>query len=128
MAVAISAKKTPLLELKSASLTMVAVVLRSTDLAVLAQDLTERETATPGLFDKDPAAIDLWRVRESAEPIDFIALIALLRGHNLAPVAARGGSAQQMAAAAAAGLAEAPDVPRTGARDAVVAAAHRKRA
>jgi septum site-determining protein MinC len=39
-------------------------------------------------------------------------LIALLRSHNLVPVAARGGSAEQMAAAAAAGLAEAPDAPR----------------
>jgi septum site-determining protein MinC len=120
MAVATPAKKTPLLELKSASLTLMAVVLRSTDLTVLAQDLFEREAATPGLFDKDPAAIDLWRVRESAEPIDFIALMALLRSHNLVPVAARGGSVEQMAAAAAAGLAEAPDVPRTSARDAAL--------
>ncbi|HEX6720246.1 MAG TPA: septum site-determining protein MinC [Burkholderiaceae bacterium] len=112
MAVATPAKNTPLLELKSASLTLVAVVLRSVDLAVLAQDLAEREAITPGLFDKDPAAIDLWRVREAEQPIDFIALVALLRSHNLVPVAARGGSAEQMAAAEAAGLAEAPDAPR----------------
>jgi septum site-determining protein MinC len=117
MAVAVPAKNTPLLELKSASLTLVAVVLRSADLAVLAQDLAEREALTPGLFDKDPAAIDLWRVREAHEPIDFIALIALLRSHNLVPVAARGGNAEQMAAAATAGLAEAPDAPRSGARE-----------
>jgi septum site-determining protein MinC len=112
MAVATPAKNTPLLELKSASLTLVAVVLRSADLAVLAQDLAEREAVTPGVFDKDPVAVDLWRVREADEPIDFVALTALLRNHNLVPVAARGGSAQQMAAAAAAGLAEAPDAPR----------------
>jgi septum site-determining protein MinC len=44
-------------------------------------------------------------------------LIALLRSHHLMPVAARGGNAEQMAAAAAAGLAEAPDTPRgTGSR------------
>jgi len=120
MAVATPAKNTPLLELKSASLTLVAVVLRSTDLAVLAQDLLEREAATPGLFDKDPVAVDLRRVRDSVEPIDFVALIALLRSHNLVPVAARGGNAEQMAAAAAAGLAEAPDVPRTEAREATL--------
>jgi len=112
MAVATPAKNAPLLELKSASLTLVAVVLRTADLAVLAQDLAEREAATPGLFDKDPVAIDLTRVRESDAPIDFVALNALLRSHNLAPVAARGGSAEQMAAAAAAGLAQAPDAPR----------------
>jgi septum site-determining protein MinC len=113
MAVAATpAKNTPLLELKSASLTLVAVVLCSADLAALAQDLAEREAVTPGVFDKDPVAIDLWRVRAADEPIDFVALTALLRSHNLVPVAASGGSAQQMAAAAAAGLAEAPDAPR----------------
>jgi septum site-determining protein MinC len=120
MAVATPAKNTPLLELKSASLTLVAVVLRSTDLAVLAQDLAEREAATPGLFDKDPVAVDLWRVRESAEPIDFHALVTLLRCHSLVAVAARGGNAEQMAAASAVGLAEAPDVPRSGAREAAL--------
>jgi septum site-determining protein MinC len=112
MAAAATPTKNTLLELKSASLTMVALVLRSTDLAMLAQDLAEREAITPGLFDKDPVAIDLWRVRESDTPIDFAALIALLRSHNLVPVAARGGGTEQMAAAAAAGLAEAPDAPR----------------
>jgi septum site-determining protein MinC len=111
-AAATPTKNTPLLELKSASLTMVALVLRSADLTVLAQDLAEREAITPGLFDKDPVAIDLWRVREADEPIDFAALVALLRSHNLVPVAARGGSTEQMVAAAAAGLAEAPDAPR----------------
>ena len=120
MAVASPAKNTPLLELKSTSITLVAVVLRSTDLTVLAQDLAEREALTPGLFDKDPAAIDLWRVREADEPIDFAALLTLLRSHNLLPVAARGGNAEQMAAAVAAGLAEATDAPRSGTREPAV--------
>jgi len=116
MAVATAAKPA-LLELRSAALTLVAVVLKATDLAVLAQELAERLAVTPDLFDNDPVAVDLWRVREAGEPIDFVALIALLRCHRLMPVAARGGSAEQMAAAVAAGLAEAPDVPRAGARE-----------
>ncbi len=120
MAVAAPAKNTPLLELKSASLTLVAVVLHSADLSVLAHDLAEREAITPGLFDRDPVAIDLWRVREAEEPIDFVALIALLRSHNLLPLAARGGNPAQMAAAAAVGLAEAPDAPRSSAREPAV--------
>ncbi len=57
--------------IKSAALTLVAVVLRSTDLAVLAQDLAEREATTPGLFDNDAVAMDLWRVRESADRSTF---------------------------------------------------------
>jgi septum site-determining protein MinC len=112
MPVATPTKPTSLLELRSAALTLVAVVLKTTDLAVLAQELAERVAITPNLFDKDPVAVDLTRVREASEPIDFAALIALLRSHHLVPVAARGGTAEQMAAAAAAGLAEAPDMPR----------------
>ncbi|HET7527348.1 MAG TPA: septum site-determining protein MinC [Burkholderiaceae bacterium] len=116
MAVAAPAKNTSLLELRSAALTLVAVVLKTTDLSVLARELGDRVAATPGLFDRDPVAVDLSRVREACEPIDFGALVALLRSHHLVPVAARGGSAEQMAAASAAGLAEAPDMPRAGAR------------
>ena len=97
-------------------MTLVAVVLKTTDLSVLARELADRVAATPGLFDRDPVAIDLSRVREACEPIDFGALIALLRSHHLVPVAARGGNDEQMAAAAAAGLAEAPDTPRAGMR------------
>jgi septum site-determining protein MinC len=111
MAVATPAKSAPL-ELRSAALTLVAVVLKTTDLSVLAHELCERVTMTPGLFDNDPVAVDLSRVRDRDEPIEFGALIALLRSHRLMPVAARGGNAEQMAAAAAAGLAEAPDTPR----------------
>jgi septum site-determining protein MinC len=116
MTVAAAAKPASLLELRSAALTLVAVVLKTIDLSVLARELADRVAATPGLFDKDPVAIDLSRVREACEPIDFGALIELLRSHQLVPVAARGGSDEQMAAAAAAGLAEAPDPPRGSAR------------
>ena len=115
MAVATAAKPSALLELRSAALTLVAVVLKTTDLNVLAQELAERVAMTPDLFDNDAVAVDLWRVREVGEPIDFGALIALLRSHRLLPVAARGGNLEQMAAAAAAGLAEAPDAPRANA-------------
>jgi len=112
MSVASPAKSVALLELRSAALTLVAVVLKTSDLAVLAQELAERVAITPDLFDNDAVAIDLSRVREEGAPIDFGALIHLLRSHRLVPVAVRGGSPEQMAAANAAGLAEAPDMPR----------------
>lgn len=114
MAAVTSVKPTALLELRSAALTLIAVVLKTTDLAVLARDLDDRVTATPEIFDRDPVAIDLSRVREASEPIDFGALIALLRSFNLVPVAARSGNEEQMAAAFAFGLAEAPESPRGG--------------
>jgi septum site-determining protein MinC len=115
MNVAAATHTTSALELRGASLQVVAVMLKSTDLSVLERELADRVAATPDLFDKDPIAVDLSRVREASEPIDFGALIALLRSHNLLPLAARGGSAEQMAAAAAAGLAVMPDLPRASA-------------
>ena len=107
----------PTFELKSAALTLVAVVLKTTDLALLARSLDERFADAPGLFDQDPVAIDLSFVRDAAEPIDFQALIELLRGHKMLPIAAKAGSAEQMEAALAAGLTEAhgPAAARTGA-------------
>ena len=98
-------------DLKSASLPVVAVVLKTTDVAVLAADLAERLADDPGFFDNDPVLIDLVPVREAVEPIDFDAVAALLRKHRTLPVAVRGGSPAQMEAAHAAGLVAAPDAP-----------------
>ncbi|MCO5110184.1 MAG: septum site-determining protein MinC [Burkholderiaceae bacterium] len=98
-------------DLKSASLPVVAVVLKTTDAAVLAADLAERLAADPGFFDNDPVLIDLAALRETPEPIDFDAVAALLRQHRTLPVAVRGGSPAQMEAAHAAGLVAAPDAP-----------------
>jgi septum site-determining protein MinC len=96
----------PFFELKSASLSLVAVVLKTTDLALLSQALDERFGDAPGLFDQDPVAIDLSLVREVIVPIDFVVLIHLLRGHKMLPIAVRGGNSQQMEDALAAGLSE----------------------
>ena len=98
-------------DLKSASLPVVAVVLKTTDAALFAADLTERMADAPGFFDSDPVLIDLAPVRDAEEPIDFAAITALLRSHSTVPVAVRGGSPAQMEAARAAGLTEAPDAP-----------------
>ena len=108
MAVATSASAATSIafELKSAALTLVAVVLKTTDLARLSQALDERFGDAPELFDNDPVAIDLSFVCDAAEPIDFVVLVHLLRGHKMLPVAVKAGSLQQMEDARAAGLAE----------------------
>lgn len=98
---------TPFFELKSATLSLVAVVLKTTDLALLSQALDERFGDAPGLFDQDPVAIDLSLVRHTPDPIDFVVLVHLLRGHKMLPVAVKAGNAQQMEDALAAGLSEA---------------------
>ena len=77
----------------------------------LAAALDARFADSPGLFDGEAVAIDLAALREGEAALDFPALLAQLRRHGMLPVAAMGGSTAQMAAARAAGLAEAPDAP-----------------
>ena len=97
-------------DLKSASLPVVAVVLKTTNTAVLTAELALRMAEAPGFFDNDPVLIDLSPLREDGNPIDFLAIMALLRSHHTVPVAVRGGNAAQMEAALAAGLTAAPEV------------------
>jgi septum site-determining protein MinC len=110
------------LELRSAALSVMALVLKSTDLSLLAGELSQRACAMPGLFDDEPVAVDLSAVRGEHDPIDFMALIALLSLHGMRPLAVRGGNAAQMAAALDAGLLEAPEGARPPLREAPAAA------
>ena len=111
MATETAAQSRTSFDLKSASLPVVAVVLKTTDAAQFAVDLAERVADAPGFFDFDPVLIDLAPVREAEEPIDFAAIAGQLRQQRTLPVAVRGGSPAQMEAARAAGLAAAPDTP-----------------
>jgi len=108
MAAVPSAPLPAVFDLKSASLTLVALVLKTVDLTVLAQEFESRFGDTPGLFDRDPVVVDLSQVADAAEPVDFSELVALLTRYKLQPIAVKAGSPQQMDAALAAGLVEAP--------------------
>ena len=109
MAVDITASTDDLFELRSTTLTLLSVLLKTTDLARLRDELERRGRDNPGLFDNDPMAIDLAAVRSDADTLDFEALVALLRRHRMMPIAAKGGTPVQMAAALRAGLADAPE-------------------
>jgi septum site-determining protein MinC len=109
MAVDTGANVLPVFDLKSASLTLVALVLKTPDLAALAHEFERRFADAPDLFDNEPVVIDLTPVALEPEPIDFPALVALLRERRMLPVAVKGGSPAQMEAALAAGLSEAPE-------------------
>ena len=111
MALTTAAQARTSFDLKSASLPVVAVLLKTTDAAQFAADLAERVADAPGFFDNDPVLIDLAPVRESEDSMDFVAIVAELRRHSTLPVAVRGGSPAQMEAARAAGLVAAPDAP-----------------
>jgi septum site-determining protein MinC len=112
MAVDTTGGSAAVFELKNTTLPLLALHLKRTDLADLAGEIAARLRDTPNLFDHDPLVIDLSALREdhSAMP-DFPALAALLREHRMQPVAVSGGSPEQMEAALAAGLPEAPEPP-----------------
>jgi septum site-determining protein MinC len=109
MAVVAKGNAPAIFDLKSATLTLVALVLQSADLAALADELAKRFGDTPDFFSQDPVVIDLSAVADAPADVDFEALLTLLRSYRMQPVAVRGGSAAQMAAAQAAGLADAQE-------------------
>lgn len=111
MSVALAGSAPASFEIKSANLPLVALLLKSADLAGVARDLAQRFGDIPDFFDHDPLLIDLSALPDMGQdaPLDFAELLALLRPYRVVPLAVRGGSAAQMAAAQAAGLTPAPD-------------------
>ena len=133
-------------ELKSASLSLLSLVLKSADLPALAAALHERLGDTPDVFNHEPLLIDLTQLvrasvaadhGDSAEPaqmrfddeaeaaaaLDLAALLSMLRQYNMQPVAVLGANALELTQALALGLAESPplDQPQ-GSRPAMAAA------
>ncbi|MBA2960571.1 MULTISPECIES: septum site-determining protein MinC [Ramlibacter] len=108
MSVALAGRTPATFEIKSATLPLVSLLLKSPDLAALSRELQVRFGDKPDFFDHDALVIDLTPVAGLA--VDFAALVALLASHRVHPVAVRGGSAEQVVAARAAGLARADDL------------------
>ena len=100
-------------EIKSANFPLVALLLKSTDLAAVSRELTLRFGDIPDFFDQDPLVIDLSPLQSAGQSdrseIDFPALLDLLGSYRLVPIAVKGGNTAQMAAAQQAGLLPAPD-------------------
>jgi len=105
-----------LFDIKSASLTLEAFLLKTGILSALAQAMADRFGATPDLFDGEPVVIDLTHLASLDVTVDFPGLVALLTQYKLKPVAVRGTTRKQTEAARAAGLAEAPDSAAAPAR------------
>ncbi len=123
-------------ELKSASLSLLALVLRSADLGLIAGGLKDKLGETPEMFDLDPVLIDLSQLDRgeggiavpaagdgagqvqlaleaveqagaAAAAIDLASLVSLLREYRMQPVAVQGANAAERAQALALGLADA---------------------
>ena len=110
MTVALAGRAPATFEIKSATLPLVSLLLKTADLGALAAELAARFGDHPDFFDHDPLVLDLSPLQSHGESaVDFTGLLDLLHRYRVLPVAARGGSAAQMAAALAAGLAAAPE-------------------
>lgn len=124
-----SSKTAEIFELKSATLSLLALVLKSTDLAALREALQAKLGDTPEVFNQDALLIDLTQLPQTAAPagdaapaqlslddalqparLDLPALLSLLREYRMQPIAVTGAGAELLAEAQALGLAEAPDV------------------
>jgi septum site-determining protein MinC len=109
MTVALQATTPATFEIKSANLPLVALLLKSTDLVALARELEARFGDIPDFFDQDALLVDLSPLPQASGEIDFPALISLLGSYQLVPIAVKGGSPAQTAAALQAGLLPVPD-------------------
>lgn len=116
MSAASPANASALFDLKSASLSLEAFLLKTGNIQALGQAMAERFGDTPDFFSNDPVVIDLTHLASLDATVNFDALIQLLTRFKLKPVAVRGGTVKQTAAAQDAGLSEAPDSHATTAR------------
>ncbi len=97
-------------EIKSASLPLVAFLLKNPDSSALQADLSRRLGPTPDFFDNDPVVIDLSALEDPDQLLDLPSVCLLLRTHRMVPVAVRGANEHQLLNAKKAGLFEARDV------------------
>jgi septum site-determining protein MinC len=114
MTIAVQGVTPDTFEIKSATLPLVALVLKSADLDALARELEARFGDIPDFFDHDALVVDLSRLESEAQggehqAVDFPALLELLWKYRLAPVAVHGARNELAAVAKAAGLFPAPD-------------------
>ncbi|RZL62895.1 MAG: septum site-determining protein MinC [Variovorax sp.] len=106
MADASAARTRAVFEFKSATLPLIAVILKTADLNLLAAAMDAQLADSPDFFEQEPVVIDLSLLQEQDDPvdIDFDTLRSLLARHQTQPIAVRGGSDAQNIAARAAGL------------------------
>lgn len=104
-----AAANSPPYEIKSADLPLLAFQLKSSDLLAVQAALNDQLKDSPGFFDQDPVLIDTDGLPESSSTVDWIALVQLLQGHGLRPVAVKSGRSDWVARAMEAGLLPADD-------------------
>ena len=110
MSIASEDSHNPCFEIKSADLSLVALLLKTTDVAEVSRALKHQLAESPGFFDQDPVVIDISALTlKEDETIDFKALIAALQEHALVPLAIKGASGRLLDLAKGHGLVDASD-------------------
>ncbi|MEY3991442.1 MAG: Septum site-determining protein MinC [Pseudomonadota bacterium] len=106
-----SSVPSPGFEIKSADLALVALLLKTANVDLIAQGLEVQLAETPDFFNQDPLLLDLTGLSDDDvdQNIDFAKLVQVLRSHALMPLAVKGGSSTQRAAAFDVGLVDAND-------------------
>ncbi|HNK53138.1 MAG TPA: septum site-determining protein MinC, partial [Ottowia sp.] len=112
MSVAVAGRSPTTFDIKSASLPLLTLRLKSPDLARLAEELLAQYGDRPDFFEDDAVVLDLSTLpaEQAGAEIDFQQLGELLQARRLRLLAVRGGSAAQHEAARAIGLLQAPDL------------------
>jgi septum site-determining protein MinC len=77
-------------DIKSADLSLVALILKSTDISLLVAALKRQMDASPGFFEQDPLLIDVSQLESEFKAADLQTLMGVLREHALVPLAIKG--------------------------------------
>lgn len=110
MAIVSEDPSNPCYDIKSADLSLVALVLKTKDMAQVAHAFGRQMAESPGFFDQDPLVIDVTALnRADVDAIDLKSLIILLSQHKLVPLAIKGASAALLKLANGMGLVDASD-------------------
>jgi septum site-determining protein MinC len=96
-------------EFKSADLSLVALILKTTDMTLLETALKAQLDESPGFFDQDPVLIDVSGIEIHAESLNLERLLGLLRQHGLLPLAIKGAKEALLTQAQGMGLVDASD-------------------
>lgn len=98
-------------DIKSADLSLLALVLKTTDIQAISQALEQQLAESPGFFEQDPVIIDVASLHADSDEgaFNLESLLPLLRQHGLLPLAIKGAQSALLNQAKGLGLVDASD-------------------
>ena len=100
----------PCYDIKSADLSLLALLLKTTDIEAVSTALKQQMVETPGFFDQDPVVVDVSALGlEPDQTFDLEALLTVLREHQFVPLAIKGAQEALLVKAKGLGLVDASD-------------------